>query len=134
MAADPRFDGAGRIPVLIIEGDARVRRGIRSIVESFPNLELVGEATSARAPLGSVADAPTTIAIVDVEPSAPSEGMEVVSHLTQEGCSVVAMSSRSRLGPTALAAGAVAFVEKDERGAAGLLEALREAAAKIDPS
>jgi DNA-binding NarL/FixJ family response regulator len=115
---------------LIVGGDARVRRGIRSIVESFPSLELVGESNDALAAFELIADRLTTVAIVDLEPFAPGDGLQIVGHLTQKGCSVVAMSSRIGLGAGALAAGAVAFVEKDERGAGGLIDALRKAAAE----
>ena len=134
LAADSCSDGAGRIPVLIVEGDARVRRGIRSIVESFPRLELIGEWTHVQKALESVPDAPTTVVIMNVEPFTPAECLQGVGHLIQKGCSVVAMSTRSGLRAAALAAGAVAFVEMDERGAASLVDALREAAGEIHPS
>jgi DNA-binding NarL/FixJ family response regulator len=128
LAAHPRSDAAGKTAVFIVEGDARVSRGIRSVIESFPDLELVGEAARPPAALAFLAPAPTSVAIVDLEPSTAADGLKVVKELSQKGCSVVAISTRSGLGSAAFAAGAVAFVEKDERGAIGLIDAVRTAA------
>jgi DNA-binding NarL/FixJ family response regulator len=134
LTADSRSDGAGKIAVLIVEGDARVRHGIRSLIELFPELDVLGEVASARAALDFVANAPASVVIVDLEPSAAAEDLQIVRALSQKGCSVVAMSVRSGLRSASLAAGAVAFVEKDERGAAGLVEAMRAAASELNPS
>ncbi len=134
MTADPRSDGAGKIAVLIVESDARVRRGIRLVIESFPHLEVAGEVPSAEAALGFVANAPVGVVIVNLEPSTTAEGLEIVRELSRKGCSVVAMSVRSGLGSPAFAAGAVAFVEKDERGAAGVEEAMRAASSGLSSS
>jgi DNA-binding NarL/FixJ family response regulator len=134
VAAGPRSDGAGKIAVFIVEGDARVRRGIRSVIELFPELVVLGEVGSARAALDFVANAPASVVIVDLQPSTADEDLQIVGTLSQQGCSVVAMSVRSGLGSASLAAGAVAFVEKDERGAAGLVEAMHAATSELHPS
>ena len=134
MTARPRSDGAGKFAVFIVEGDGRVRRGIRSIIESFPNLEVVEEAVSARAALELVEHAPGSVVIVDLDPSRAAEDLQMVRELRRKGCSVVAMSGRSGLGAAALAAGAVAFVQKDERGAARLVDAIHAAAIELKQS
>ena len=125
---------AGKIRVLVVEGDARVRLGVRSVVESFPDLQVVGEASSARAALELVVNTPAEVVIVDLELPSAAESLKLVRELSRNGRSVLAMSIRSGLGRAALAAGAVCFVEKDEHGAAGLVEAIRAAASHItDP-
>jgi DNA-binding NarL/FixJ family response regulator len=124
----------GKIKVLVVEGDARVRLGVRSVVESFPDLQVVGEASSARVALELVENAPADVVIVDLALPTAAEGLKLVRELSQNGRSVLAMSFRSGLGPAALAAGAVCFVEKDEHGAASLVEAIRATASHItDP-
>ena len=135
MATAGRGRGAdGKVAVLVIEGDARVRLGVRSVLESFPDLQVVGEASSARAALELVVNTPADVVIVDLELPTAAEGQELVRELSRNGHSVVAMSIRSGLGPAALAAGAVSFVEKDGHGAASLVEAIRAAASHItDP-
>jgi DNA-binding NarL/FixJ family response regulator len=125
---------AGKIRVLIVEGDARVRLGVRALVESFPDLQVVGEASSARVALELVDNAPADVVIVDLALPTAAEGLKLVRELSGNGRSVMAMSIRSGLGPVALAAGAVSFVEKDEHGAAGLVEAIRAAASHIADS
>ena len=126
--------GAGKVRVLVVEGDARVRLGVRSVVESLPDLQVVGEASSARSALELVVNTPAEVVIVDLELPTAAEGQELVSELSRNGSSVVAMSIRSGLGPAALAAGAVSFVEKDEHAAASLVKAIRAAASHItDP-
>jgi DNA-binding NarL/FixJ family response regulator len=125
---------AGKIRVLVVDGDARVRVGVRSVVESFPDLQVVGEASSARVALELVDKAPVEVVIVDLALPTAAEGLTLVRELSRNGRSVLAMSVRSGLGPAALGAGAVCFVEKDEHGAAGLVEAIRAAASHItDP-
>ena len=127
-------DAAGKVMVLVVEGDARVRLGVRSLVESFPDLQVVGEASSAPAALELVVDTPAEVVIVDVDLPTAAEGQELVRELARNGRAVIAMSIRSGLGPAALAAGAVCFVEKDEHGAASLVEAIRATASHItDP-
>jgi DNA-binding NarL/FixJ family response regulator len=134
LTAGSRSDGAGKIAVLIAEGDARVRHGLRSVIESFPNLVVLGEVASARAALDFVANSPASVVIVELEPSAAAGDLQIVRALSQQGCLVIAMSVRSGLRSSSLAAGAVSFVEKDERGAAGLVEAMRAAAAEVNLS
>jgi DNA-binding NarL/FixJ family response regulator len=125
---------AGKISVLVVEGDARVRLGVRSVVESISDLQVVGEASSARVALELVDDAAADVVIVDLSLPTAVEGLKLVRVLSRSGRSVIAMSIRSGLGLAALEAGAVSFVEKDEHGAVGLVEAIRATAGHItDP-
>ena len=104
------------------------------MIELFPELVVSGEVASARAALDFVTNAPASVVIVDLEPSTADEELQIVGALSQQGCSVVAMSVRSGLRSASLAAGAVAFVEKDERGAAGLVEAMQAATSELNSS
>ena len=133
MATNPRSDGAGKIPVFVVEGDARVRRGIRSVIESFPDLEVAGEAPSVERALKLFKHLAHKVVVVDLEVPTAEQGLELVRHLSREDCSVVATSNRSTLARSAIQAGAVSFVEKDERGAAALVKAVRNAANKGRP-
>lgn len=133
MAAGPRSDGAGKIAVLIAEADARVRRGIRSVIESFPDLEVAGEASSVARALKLFAQSAPKVVVVDLELPTAAQGLELVRHLSRNGCSVVATSIHSGLARSAIQAGALSFVEKDERGAAALVKAVRTAANKRRP-
>ena len=133
MAADPRSEGAGRISVLLIETDARVRRGLRSVIESIPDLEVAGEASSVTTALELFAQVAPKVVVVDLELSTAGQDLELVRHLSRNGCSVVATSMRRTLAPLAMQAGAVSFVEKDERGASSLIAAVRTAANNEHP-
>lgn len=133
MAADPRSEGAGRIAVLVIETDARVRRGLRSVIESFPDLEVAGEASSVTTALRLFAQLLPKVVVVDLGLPTAEQGLELVRRLSRNGCSVVATSMRRTLAPLAMQAGAVSFVEKDERGAARLINAIRTAANNEHP-
>jgi DNA-binding NarL/FixJ family response regulator len=125
---------ARKIRVLVIDDDARVRLGVRSVVESFPDLQVVGEASSAQVALELVDETAADVVLVDLALPTAAEGLKLVRQLSRNGPSVMAMSIRSGLGPAALGAGAVCFVEKDQHGAAGLVEAIRAAASHItDP-
>lgn len=124
----PASDVAGTIKVFLVESDARVRRGVRSVIESFPDLEVAGEAPSHHLALGGIADTTIDVVIVELELPTASDGLELVRALGRKGCSVVAMSIRGLMRPAAIKAGAFCFVEKDENGAVGLVEAVRAAA------
>lgn len=133
MAVDSRSDGAGKIAVFIVEADARVRRGIRSVIESYPELEVAGEASSVARALKLFDQLAPKVVVVDLELPTAEQGFELVRHLSRNGCSVVATSIHSTLARSAIQAGAVSFVEKDERGAAALVKAVRSAGNKGRP-
>lgn len=134
MGADPRSAGAARIAVLVIEADARVRRGLRSVIESFPDLEVAGEASSVATALELIGQVSPKVAVVDLGLPTAEQGLELVRHLSRNGCLVVATSIHGTLARSAIQAGALCFVEKDERGAVCLIDAIRTAANNGHPS
>ncbi len=132
MTADPRSDGAARTAVFVVEGDARVRRGVRSVIESFPELEVAGEASSVATALRLLAQVPADIVVVDLALPTVEEGLNLVRDLSRNGCSVVVTSIHSTLAEPASRVGAFSFVEKDQRGAVGLIDAIRTAANHVN--
>jgi two-component system nitrate/nitrite response regulator NarL len=108
------------ILVLIVDDDPRLRAAICDTVALESDLELLGEAPDAAHALVLAAGARAVVALVDV-PGAnicwgdSRRGLPLVRALSRlAGCRVVAMSLRAAAAAPALAAGAVAFVEKGE--------------------
>jgi DNA-binding NarL/FixJ family response regulator len=103
----------GRARVLVVDDDARVRAAIGQTIALEPDLVMVADASDAPAALAWAGRTSPSVALVDVLIPDEATGMSLVRALGQRpGCAVVAMSVRSGLRPAALAAGAVAFVEK----------------------
>jgi DNA-binding NtrC family response regulator len=130
------------IRVLVVDDDARVRAAIRETIALEVDLLSVGDAADAAT---AVAIASTTasatasvtdswVALVDVLLPDAGTGLALISRMSRRpGCSVVAMSVRSGLALAALAAGAVAFVEKGDDIDA-ILQSVRSAGAARGPA
>jgi two-component system response regulator DesR len=119
------------IRVLIVDDDARVRAAIRETIALEADLLVVGEAADAATTLAMASAADPSVALIDVLLPDESTGLGLVRSMSRKpGCSVVAMSIRSGLRRAALAAGAVAFVEKGDDIDA-LLHSVRTAAAGL---
>jgi len=116
------------IRLLVVENDVRVRAAIVQTIALEPDLVMVAEAGDATTALVLAGNADPAVALVDVLLPDDVTGLALVRALSQRpGCAVVAMSVRGGLRAAALAAGAVAFVEK-ERDIDGLLNTVRAAA------
>ena len=123
-------DGRDRaIGLLVVDDDARVRTAIAHTVALEADLVIVAQADGASVALALAKRTEPRVALVDVLlPDVPT-GLALVRSLDQrQGCAVVAMSVRGGLRRAALAAGAVAFVEKGSDVDA-MLGAVRDAAA-----
>jgi DNA-binding NarL/FixJ family response regulator len=119
----------GTIRLLVVDDDPRVRQAIAGTIALEPGLMIVGEADNAAAALVMGAHADPSVALVDVLLPDDVTGLALVRTLAERPtCAVVAMSVRGGLREAALAAGAVAFVEKGGDIDA-LLDAVRAAAA-----
>ena len=71
-----------KIRVLLVEDHTVVRQGLRRILESNPDIEIVGEVGEGRAALEAAKQLKPTIAIVDI--SLPGlNGIEVTRHVTK---------------------------------------------------
>jgi len=110
----PVSDGGKRpIGVLVIDDDSRVRAAIGQTIALEADLEMVADAADAASALALAERTDPSVALVDVLLPDKTTGLALVRSLSQRpGCAVVAMSVRGGLGPDALAAGAVFFVEK----------------------
>ena len=106
--------GPGRpIRVLVADDDARVRAAIGRTIALEPGLVVVAAAAGAVAALALAERTGPSVALVDMLIPDEAAGLALVRSLAQRpGCAVVAMSVRGGLRGAALAAGAVAFVEK----------------------
>lgn len=120
---------AGRpIRVLVVDDDQRVRAALDRTIALEADLVMVGAAADTASALGLAQAHDPSVAVVDVLLPDAGAGLALVRRLAQRpGCAVVAISVRGGLRPAALAAGAVAFVEKDGDIDA-LLHAVRSAA------
>ena len=119
---------AAKVAVLLIEDDARVRLAVRSLIDSASDLVLVGEASSELEALELDQSLVPDVVLLDILLPLVSDGMRVLGHLLERGRRVVAMSIRGGLGADVVAAGAHVFLEKDVRGGAAILGAIRAAA------
>jgi DNA-binding NtrC family response regulator len=102
------------IRLLVVENDVRVRAAIVQTIALEPDLVIVAEADDARTALTLAERTNPSVALVDVLLPDDVTGLALVRALKQRpDCAVVAMSVRGGLRAAALAAGAVAFVEKE---------------------
>jgi DNA-binding NarL/FixJ family response regulator len=117
-----------RVRVLVIDDDSRVRAAIGQTIALEADLVMVADAADATGALALAERTDPSVALVDVLLSDDRTGLALVRSLAQRpACAVIAMSVRSGLRHAALAAGAVAFVEKGGDIDA-LLDAIRAAA------
>ena len=112
MTADKRLPAGMTRRILVVDDDARVRRALCALIRSAPGLSVVAEASSGPATLRADEELAPDVVLLDVLLPSLREGLEVLDHLVARGRAVVALSIREELRATALAAGAVAFVEK----------------------
>jgi CheY-like chemotaxis protein len=101
--------------VLVVDDDPRVRAAIGALVGSCSELQLVDAVASACEAVGCCErdGSRPDVAVVDVLLPDQDTGLRLVKSLTAAGVRVVALSARGGVRAAALAAGAVAFVEKD---------------------
>ena len=122
----------GPVRLLVVDDDVRVRSAIAQTVALEPDLVVVAEAADVMSALALADGADPSVALVDVLIPDEATGLALMRRLEQRpGCAVVAMSVRGGLRRPALAAGAIAFVEKTGDIDA-MLEAVRAAAAPQD--
>lgn len=94
------------------------------------DLVVAAKATDAADALALAERADPSVALVDVLLPDSTTGLALVTSLAQRpGCAVVAMSVRGSLRAAAIAAGSVAFVEKD-----GDIDAILDAVRAAEPS
>jgi DNA-binding NtrC family response regulator len=117
----------GPVRLLVADDDARVRAAIVQTIALEAGLVVVATAAGAAAALVLAERTGPSVALVDVLIPDEAAGLALVHSLARRpGCAVVAMSVRGSLRHAALAAGAVAFAEKDDIDA--VLDTIRAAA------
>jgi len=116
-----------KIPVVIVDDHAIVRYGLRGLIDSQPDLAVVGEAETGAGALRCVDMEPAAVLILDLELPDIS-GIEILWRVSQTypRVRVLVFSSypADRFAAAILEAGAAAYVCKSAGGVA-ILEALR---------
>ncbi len=120
-----------RIRVLIVDDSELVRLGLRTLLSSYPDIEVVGEVESASAALREVAALRPQLVLLDLR-LPDGDGCEVCRRILREqpDCRVLVLSSvlDARTVSEAITAGAHGYLLKDINGP-GLVQAIVDVAA-----
>lgn len=128
------------IRIVLVDDHAVVRAGLRSYLESFDDLEVVGEAASGEALLADIEGWAPDLVVMDVLLPGGMDGIEATRRLARLALPtrvvvLTAFTDDARI-VAALRAGAIAYVRKDAAPEA-LLDAVRGAArgrSNLDPA
>ncbi len=118
------------IRVFLVDDHEIVRRGIAELVDSEPDLEVVGESGSVRATLGRVAATRPQVAILDVrlpDGSGVDLCRSIRSAYPEVACLMLTAFDDDEASYAAVLAGAAGYVLKDIRGQ-NLLDSIRRVA------
>ena len=99
--------------VLVVDDDARVRRGLRAVIERSADLVVAGEAATVSQALDLDLALRPDVVVVDVLLPHADDGVRLVAALRGRGRPVIAISVRASLRRRALAVGANVFLHKD---------------------
>ena len=120
-----------RIRVLIVDDSELVRLGLRTLLGSYPDIEVVGEVESAGAALREVAALRPQLVLLDLR-LPDGDGCEICRRILREqpDCRVLVLSSvlDARTVSEAITAGAHGYLLKDINGP-GLVQAIVDVAA-----
>lgn len=130
VTANTTATGGARPRILVVDNDARVRAALCALIGSAPGLSVAGEAASPTGALEAVEALHPEVVVLDLLLPSAEDGLGVLKHLAASGKPVVALTIREELRTQAMAAGAVAFVEK-YAGPDVLLETLRRVVARV---
>jgi DNA-binding NarL/FixJ family response regulator len=114
------------VQVLIVDANSWVRRGLRALLETQPDLAVIGEAATAPGAVERAATLHPSVVLLDLALPTASEGLATVQILAAYAQVCVATSWQGSLRGAALEMGASDFVEKGG-SADGLLAAIRGA-------
>ena len=117
-----------RLRVLVVDDDARIRRGLRELIDASSDAGVVGQAASRGSALTLDLELRPDVAVVDVLLPYADDGLDVLEQLTARGRATIAISVRPDLASLALAAGARTFLAKGPPLLGRLLQAIREGA------
>ncbi|KWW98779.1 DNA-binding response regulator [Carbonactinospora thermoautotrophica] len=122
---------ARRIRVFLVDDHEIVRRGVRELLEGEPDMEVVGEASTAAEALARIPAAQPNVAVLDVR-LPDSDGVtvcrEIRSRLPEVACLMLTSFADDDALFDAIMAGAAGYVLKQIRGS-DLVGAVRTVAA-----
>jgi DNA-binding NarL/FixJ family response regulator len=127
--------GAQKIRVLIVDDHVMVRQGLRALLQSYPNLDVVGEAGNGEEAISSVAKLEPTIVVMDI--GMPSLDGIAATRLIKTKYPHIAVLGLSVNAPSyhvdaMLKAGAYEILTK-EKAVDELYSAIQRATAAIQP-
>jgi DNA-binding NarL/FixJ family response regulator len=110
--------------VLIVDLDPRVRRGLRALLETQPDIAVIGEADTAARALERAAALHPSVVLLDLMLPTMDEGLTTIRLLAASRQPCVVTSWQGGLRAAALEMGASDFVEKGDTPE-GVLAAIR---------
>ncbi len=115
-----------RLRILLVDDHAMVRQGLRSVLENYNDLEVVGEAGDGDAAISIAAALKPDVVVMDIN-MPKIDGIEATRHIVDEHPDVVviglSVQNEQHIEDAMLKAGAAVFVTK-ERAAGQLYEAI----------
>jgi len=116
-----------QIRITLVDDHAIVRAGLRLLIETQPDMEVVGEARGSRAALTQVSKTKPDVTTIDIQMSGAS-GIKTIEHLLQvcpdTRILVITGYNDSVYARAALAAGALGYISK-HGSASNMLTAIR---------
>jgi PAS domain S-box-containing protein len=117
---------SSRLRILLVDDHAMVRQGLRSVLDSYQDLEVVGEAGDGAAAISIAAALKPDVVVMDIN-MPMIDGIEATRHILSERPDVVviglSVQNERHIEEAMLEAGAAIFVTK-ERAAGQLYEAI----------
>ena len=135
---DDQQPNGRRIGVFLVDDHEIVRRGVRDLLESQPDIVVVGEAGTAEAALADIPALRPDVAVLDVR-LPDGDGVrvcrEIRSQVPQVGCLMLTSFGDDEALFDAIMAGAAGYVLKQIRGTdlIGAIRAVASGQSLIDP-
>lgn len=106
----------GAITVLLVDDHAIVRQGLRSVLDAYPDIAIVGEACNGEEAVSAVHHLRPSIVVMDIN-MPKMDGIAATQHITSQCPDVVVMGLSVNAGDDSttaiLTAGAVALIAKE---------------------
>jgi DNA-binding NarL/FixJ family response regulator len=125
------------IRVLLVEDHTFVRNSLRSFLESYPDIHVVGEAATGEEALVSVERLQPAVVVMDI--NLPTiDGITTTRQIRSQYAQVavvgLTIASEESIWHSMEKAGAFGVLTKDEDAVEGLYQAIKEAARSVAPS
>ncbi len=103
-----------KITVLIVDDTAAVRDGLRSILQAYPDMDVVGEATNGEEAIDQAEQLQPAVILMDVQMPG-TDGIAATRHIKKQSpdVRVLVLTVHTKYIDDALAAGADAYLRKD---------------------